>query len=93
MRVVWTPQAKENLSAIADRLAGFSGQTVTEIRSRFVRRTRQLEDFPASGRMVPEFELPSLRELLEDDYRLIYEITPDAVEVIAVVHAARYLGE
>jgi hypothetical protein len=40
------------------------------------------------GRVVPEFEIPQLREVLQSPYRVIYRIKPDEIEVIAVVHAS-----
>jgi plasmid stabilization system protein ParE len=36
--------------------------------------------------MVPEFERPELRELIEGPYRIIYQVTAETVEVLAVVH-------
>lgn len=46
---------------------------------------------PESGRVVPEFERPDLRELIESPYRLIYRVRADTIEVIAVVHLRREL--
>jgi plasmid stabilization system protein ParE len=58
---------------------------------RVTERLSQLEAFPDSGRAVPEFEDRALRELVEGDYRIVYERFADRVEVIAVVHGARSL--
>ena len=49
-------------------------------------RSEQLAEFPQSGRMVPEFERPDLRELIEGPYRIIYLVTAETIEVLAVVH-------
>ncbi|MCZ7578486.1 MAG: type II toxin-antitoxin system RelE/ParE family toxin [Dehalococcoidia bacterium] len=51
----------------------------------------QLEAFPESGRIVPEFDERVFRELVEGDYRIIYERFADRVEVVAVVHGSRSL--
>jgi plasmid stabilization system protein ParE len=52
-------------------------------------RGKQLEAFPESGREVPEVGKPEVRELIEPPYRVIYRLTGDRVEVVAVVHARR----
>jgi toxin ParE1/3/4 len=56
-----------------------------------VRRLAQAQAFPESGRVVPELERADVRELLEAPYRVIYRVWPDAIEVVAVVHARRQL--
>lgn len=58
---------------------------------RVTERLSQLEAFPESGRIVPEFDERVFRELVEGDYRIIYERFADRVEVVAVVHGSRSL--
>jgi plasmid stabilization system protein ParE len=45
--------------------------------------------FPHSGRMVPEYEISEVRQVIESSYRLIYLIKEDQIEVLAVVHTSR----
>lgn len=35
---------------------------------------------------MPEFENRYLRELIEGDYRIVYERFPDRVEIVTVAH-------
>ncbi len=44
------------------------------------------------GRIVPELDEPTVRELLIGRYRLIYELGTTEVVVLAVVHGARSLS-
>ena len=53
------------------------------------REMKQLEAFPESGRMVPEVGRPEIREVVEAPYRVIYRLTAQRIEVVAVVHARR----
>jgi len=39
--------------------------------------------------MVPEIEVPQIRQVLEGPYRIIYYIRPDQIDVLAVIHAAQ----
>src|SRR2546430_16208928 len=44
---------------------------------------------PESGRSVPEYHQPDVREVLESPYRIIYRVHEHRVEILAVVHARR----
>ena len=42
--------------------------------------------------MVPEWQRPELRELIDGAYRIVYRTrAADAVEILTVVHGARLL--
>ncbi len=56
---------------------------------RLTRRSQQIAKFPFSGRVVPEFEVPQIRQVLEGPYRIIYYIKPDQIDVLAVIHGAQ----
>jgi plasmid stabilization system protein ParE len=58
---------------------------------RLTRRSEQIAVFPQSGRMVPEYEAPDLREVIERPYRIIYRIKADQIDILAVVHSAQLL--
>jgi plasmid stabilization system protein ParE len=47
--------------------------------------------FPNSGRVVPETRDPSLRESVLGNYRIIYRMRGECVEVLTVYHGARLL--
>lgn len=50
-----------------------------------------LDAFSERGRVVPEFNQPNVREILVQRYRLLYEVTPAEVQILAFVHGARDL--
>lgn len=50
-----------------------------------------LDIFGERGRVVPEFDHPNVRQLLVQRYRLIYEVTPTQVQILAFIHGARDL--
>ena len=48
---------------------------------------------PKVGRIVPEKNDENIRELIEGNYRIIYEIRgEDRIEVLLVHHSSRPLG-
>jgi toxin ParE1/3/4 len=53
--------------------------------------TDRLAMFSSSGRIVPEFERADVREVIFGNYRIMYQVLPDVVEVVAFVHGSRAL--
>ena len=95
-QVAWSPSSLRDLDAIADFIARdsshYAGLFVQNIVAR-VARVERLADFPLSGRIVPEYGLEDLREFLFENYRIVYRVRGDLVEVSAVIHGARNLPE
>jgi toxin ParE1/3/4 len=92
--VSWTDQALDDLEAISL----FIARSVPAASSVFVHRVleaaAQLATFPRSGRIVPEVRDPDIREVVLDNYRLIYRVTArDNVEVLTIHHGARRLDQ
>jgi len=55
----------------------------------------RLPRFPESGRVVPEFEDPTIREIIRRPCRIVYRVKHDEqlVEIARVWHAARGIPE
>ena len=89
MKVLWTDAAVAQLQLIHDYLAQTSPEYALRIVDRLTKRSIQIATFPSSGRMVPEYELDDIREVIEGRYRIIYLIESTQVQVLAVIHGAR----
>jgi len=50
-----------------------------------------LKSFPESGRIVPETENKSIRELIYGNYRLIYRLEEKKISVLTVRHGKQIL--
>jgi toxin ParE1/3/4 len=50
---------------------------------------RRFEEFPESGRIIPEFPELSYREVIISPYRFFYKIKGDVVWIVAVWHGAQ----
>ena len=79
------------LQAIHDYIAETSPEYALRMVDRLTHRSIQIAEFPFSGRMVPEYEMNEIREMLEWPYRIIYlvQAPQSRVEVLAVVHGSR----
>jgi plasmid stabilization system protein ParE len=49
----------------------------------------QLADLPDSGRIVPEFERPWLRELIHSPFRIVFRLDDDAIRIVRVWRSER----
>ena len=87
----WTEQATNQLGAIAEYISLASPVYAEQMVERIVSRLRQAQDFPDSGRHVPELGRSDVRELFEAPYRVVYRVTSSSIEVVAVVHGRREL--
>ena len=57
--------------------------------SRFFERGEQLEKFPFLGRVVSESNLKSIREIIVENYRVIYAVpSSDKVNILAIRHSS-----
>ena len=91
VKVVWTEFAIEDLRSIHTYISQDSNVYADRLVEKLVARVRQLEFHPKSGRVVPEFNFETLRELIEGNYRIIYKINSDSIGVVRVHHSARQL--
>lgn len=89
MRVFWTEAALKQLEATRDFLAHTSPQYAQRIVERLVNRAERIAAFPRAGRVVPEYEIDEVRQVIESSYRIIYLIKEERIEVLAVIHTAR----
>ncbi|MFA7173841.1 MAG: type II toxin-antitoxin system RelE/ParE family toxin [Kiritimatiellia bacterium] len=89
MKVHWTKTASDHLEAIHAYIAQCSEEYAIRTVDKLTRRSQQIANYPLSGRIVPEYELDQIREVIEYPYRIIYYIKPDQIDVIAVLHGAQ----
>ena len=89
MRVFWTDAALGQLESIRDYFARTSPEYAQRLVERIVNRSERIGTFPRSGRMVPEYEIDDVRQVIEGPYRIIYFIKEEQIEILAVIHTSR----
>jgi toxin ParE1/3/4 len=85
-------------SAVADLeriVQWYAEQGVPEVGERLVRdildRIEALGVHPEIGRVVPEFDQPTLREIIHPPFRIVYRRDPRSVRVVRVWRSERRL--
>lgn len=89
MKVKFTPSARAQFLSAVSYIQKDKPSAALNFRNQAEKILRRLEDFPESGRIIPEFpELP-YREVIISPYRFFYKIKDDAVWIVSVWHGAQ----
>lgn len=92
MKIVWTQPAVEDLHELHAYIARDSELYASGFVERLISAVEGLENHPKLGRIVPEGNDESIRELLYQHYRIIYRVAKENIEILSVIHGARDLG-
>jgi len=89
--VKWTNHARNQLRQIHDFIALDSAFYAKRVVDDLVRKSLDLDKLPYLGRIVPELNEETVRELSANSYRMLYEIKSDHISVLAIIHKRRHL--
>jgi toxin ParE1/3/4 len=92
VKVVWSPLARDQVVQAVAWIAAERPAAALRWFERVLQKAAALESFPDMGRMVPEVQRSSVREVLVDPYRLIYRRDKGQVAILALRHCRRYLA-
>lgn len=93
VRIKWLKSAKTDLKDIFDYIAKDSKSYAKLQVERIVNRTQILHKHFFSGKIVEAFNDSTIRELVEQNYRIIYRIvSPQEVHILMIHHSARDLS-
>jgi toxin ParE1/3/4 len=90
--VVWSLASLEDVESIAIYISRDSISYAAAVVKQILDSTRNLTDFPLSGRVVPELENQNIREVFAYSYRIVYLVGDQTITIIAVIHGKRLLG-
>ena len=93
--LTWAPSARLDLRELASYIAESRPLAVGRFVRQVLQLAEQLADFPESGRVVPEFDDPSIREVIRRPCRIVYRVKSQeqTVEIVRIWHAARGIPE
>jgi len=92
-RLIWSPQARDDLYEIHQHIARDSLHYADRYLDRIVDAVERVEQFPRTGRIVPERRRDDIREIVVRSHRVIYRISADEIEIVTVLHGARRLSD
>jgi addiction module RelE/StbE family toxin len=91
--VRWTKTAISDLNEIGDYIAKDSVRYAEFTVSKLFESPGILEKNPRDGKVVPELNNESIRQLVRGSYRIIYHIVDEyQIEILTVHRSSRLLG-
>jgi len=86
MEVIWTKQPIRMVNGFVNYIAQDDYETAERWALELLSQTDKLAEHPEIGRIVPEYNEETLRELIVGNYRLPYRIKEEGIYIEAVWH-------
>jgi toxin ParE1/3/4 len=91
LKLVWTNEAVNRLSEIDEYISRDSERRARKFISELINSTSSIPQYPQKGRIVPEFGIPDIRELIHRNYRIVYRIKNDQIQILTVFESHRLI--
>lgn len=85
MKIIWSPLAVDQVRDVAAYIALDKPSIALQWAEKIFNSVDILNDYPESGRVVPEINRKEIRELVQGSYRLIYKIKSKEKEILVLV--------
>ena len=93
VKIIWTDSAIQDLNDIGDYISKDSIRYAEVTVEKLFYSVDILIEFPLSGRIVPEFENETIRELIRGNYRIVYQfIDEERISILTVNNCARLIS-
>ncbi len=91
MKLIWTREALEKLAEIEDFISRDSQENAEKFVDYLIEQADLISGNPKIGRMVPDISNPALREIIVKNYRIVYRLKEEYIEVLTVFQGQRLL--
>jgi addiction module RelE/StbE family toxin len=92
VRLVWTEISTKDLKEIYDYIAENSISYASITVNKIYYKAQKIPENPNLGRIIPEINLKTIREIISGNYRIIYKIkNEEQVDILRIYHSARLL--
>lgn len=90
VQIKWLSTAKNDLKDIYNYISLDSARYAKLQITKIQKRTEILKTFPNSGKVVPEINDSTVKEITEHNYRIIYKIiNKNQIDILLIHHGAR----
>ncbi len=90
-KIRWSPRAASGFEEICKFIARDSDYYARFFAKKINAIIKRIPQFPKSGRVVPEYGEENLRENIFENYRIVYRLKGEFVEIVAISHGAKPL--
>jgi toxin ParE1/3/4 len=89
MKLIWSPLAYQRLEDIFDFIANDNPEIAEKFTEGIIMKIELLIEYPNLGRVVPELKNQNYRELILGNYRVIYRLFQDSINILTIRHSKR----
>jgi addiction module RelE/StbE family toxin len=90
-KITWSKTALNDIKSIASFIRKDSHYYAKIFVKKLVSSVDRLDEFPLSGRIVPEFDDSQIREVIYQNYRIIYFYDNSQIKILSIVHSKQNL--
>lgn len=90
-RIRWSPKAADSFEEVCDYISRDSKYYASIFARKVNAIIKNIPLFPKAGRIVPEYRDENLRERIFQNYRIVYRLKKDIIEIVTISHSARQL--
>ncbi|MGR3311029.1 MAG: type II toxin-antitoxin system RelE/ParE family toxin [Candidatus Brocadiales bacterium] len=90
-KIRWSPEAASNFEDICNYISRHSEYYAALFAKKVDSIIKNIAIFPKAGRVVPEYGDEDLREKIYENYRIVYRLKGELVEIVAICHGAKPL--
>lgn len=90
-RLLWSARAARDLNRLKAYISYDKPMAAIDFIKKVKHKTERLKKFPLSGRIVPELSRQDIREILVQNYRIIYRTDSKSVFILTVFEGHQFL--
>jgi plasmid stabilization system protein ParE len=91
VKIIWSPLAIDRVAKIAEYIAQDSPNSAQKWVESIFKIIERLEEFPKSGRIIPEIMQDDFREIIHGNYRIIYRLQIEIISILTIRHGRQIL--
>ena len=91
MKIFWTKEALLRLQEIEEYISRDNPIGAIEFVDKLITVAETIIDNPKKGRIVPELSLENIRELLYQNYRIVYLVKKNSADILTVFEGHQLL--
>jgi plasmid stabilization system protein ParE len=91
MKIIWSPLSIIRIKEIAEFISEDSPEAARKWVDDLFKKVERIEEFPHSGRLVPETGRKDIREILFGNYRIIYRTMQTDIAILTIRHSKQRL--
>jgi plasmid stabilization system protein ParE len=91
VEIRWSPIATDDYESIIRYYEKTAPKFAQNFAKKIIYIIENLIQFPKIGRLVPEFENTEIREISYRNFRIIYRLQENFLEIARIIHGSRIL--